>query len=436
MRVNWFSPLPPSQTGIAEYSVQVLEALSRRARVIIWTDQAEWDPRLADFGEIRQFDACPDWAEMNKAEATFYNIGNNVEFHARIWEISRRHAGIVILHDTHLQHLFAALYKRVWRRPDDFCTVMRRHHGEEGQRAAEGFLRGEMTTVELSDQFPLTSLALENSLGALVHVSSEVDWVARLSRLPVTYAPLPYAADTTDGVAKAAPARPKSDGSPYRVVMFGFVGPNRRLDAILQAMQGLECRDELRLDVYGTVHDMASRQRQLQRIGLSKLVTLHGFVSDSVLDAALSSAHLAINLRYPSMGEASWTQLRQWRHALPSLVTRTGWYATLSEKAVSFVRPACEVRDIRRHLQRFLENPAAFARQGKEGLRILREEHAPDSYAAALLEIARQAERVRGRANSFRLVERTGEILGQWSAVHGEPVLVGRIVNELRRMAG
>ena len=35
---------------------------------------------------------------------------------------------------------------------------------------------------------------------------------------------------------------------------------------------------------------------------------------------------LLINLRYPTMGEASLSQLRIWRHALPSMVTQVGWH--------------------------------------------------------------------------------------------------------------
>ena len=73
----------------------------------------------------------------------------------------------------------------------------------------------------------------------------------------------------------------------------------------------------------------------------------HGFTSEKKLDEALSQAHLAINLRYPTMGEA-WSQLRIWAHASQS-GSQVGWYATLPPDTVRFVRPDTnEVADIQK----------------------------------------------------------------------------------------
>ena len=84
------------------------------------------------------------------------------------------------------------------------------------------------------------------------------------------------------------------------------------------------------------------RQR-IATLELKDTVKVHGYAPAADLDGALSTAGLAINLRYPTMGEASASQLRIWEHALPSLVTRVGWYASLPEDAVAHVRPENEV---------------------------------------------------------------------------------------------
>ncbi len=95
------------------------------------------------------------------------------------------------------------------------------------------------------------------------------------------------------------------------------------------------------------------------------MVTLHGFVPAEDLEAALTSAHLAINLRFPTMGEASVSQLQIWDHALPSLVTRVGWYATLPQETVAFVRPEHEITDIQAHLHAFVDDPGRYAHMGR-----------------------------------------------------------------------
>ena len=39
MRLNWFSPLPPARTEIANYTVRLLPALCASCDVTLWTDQ-------------------------------------------------------------------------------------------------------------------------------------------------------------------------------------------------------------------------------------------------------------------------------------------------------------------------------------------------------------------------------------------------------------
>ena len=46
MKLNWFSPLPPAKTGIADYTLGLLPALSKQAEVVLWTDQSSWDRAL------------------------------------------------------------------------------------------------------------------------------------------------------------------------------------------------------------------------------------------------------------------------------------------------------------------------------------------------------------------------------------------------------
>ena len=65
------------------------------------------------------------------------------------------------------------------------------------------------------------------------------------------------------------------------------------------------------------------------------------------------------------MGEASVSQLQIWDHALPSLVTKVGWYACLPAETVAFVRPDHEIIDIHAHLRAFLSEPWRYAQMGE-----------------------------------------------------------------------
>lgn len=412
MRLNWFSPLPPARTGIADYTARVLPTLRGRADLVVWTDQKAWDPKLEDVAEVRHYDLeRMPWMELNRGDMSIYHMGNDPAFHGNLWQVSCRHPGVIVLHDLCLQGLFAGLYREHWHDRDGYIDTMERLYGGLARRDAEAFWDGRLTIAYLNAHYPLTALAVENALGVLVHWRDGVQEVTQDTPCPVVYAPLPYAASPRLTQRGAAAARMDAEGSPYRIIAFGHMHVNRRLDAILGALAGLPEKDRFRLHIYGRLWDEGHVRHQIHALGLDEVVTVHGFVPEDELEAALAAAHLAVNLRYPTMGEASVSQLQLFDHALPTLVTQVGWYAGLPANAVAFVRPDHEIEDIRGHLRAFVADPARYAAMGECGRCLLEAEHRPEVYVQALVDLVSLAERWRSYAavrETYRRV--TGEL--------------------------
>ena len=139
MKINWFCPLPPARTSIADdYLVGILPSLSKQCELTLWTDQGNWDRNLESsqqFGAtIRSELVGPTCIS---ADVTFYNIGNNHLFHASIWQVSRRHPGIVVLHDLRVHNFFDSLYRGQWRDVAGYLAQMKRYYGEQGLRDGE-----------------------------------------------------------------------------------------------------------------------------------------------------------------------------------------------------------------------------------------------------------------------------------------------------------
>jgi SAM-dependent methyltransferase len=201
--------------------------------------------------------------------------------------------------------------------------------------------------------------------------------------------------------------------------MFGYIHVNRRLDAVLEAFAGLPERDRFRLAIYGQIWDSDRVRARIKSLRLQALVTLPGFVPEMELNDALASAHLAINLRHPTMGEASGSQLRIWDHALPSLVTPRGWYKNLPHDAVAFVPPEHEIAAIQTHLRTFLANPERFARMGEQGRRFLEEYHTPEAYAQAAVDLAAAAQCFRPYAAARELANRVDAEMRVWASQSG-----------------
>lgn len=418
MKINWFSPLPPASTDIAHYTARVLPALSERASVTLWTDRTGWDTGLEKFARVRRYNSrrmnC--WADIQRGDISIYHIGNNPLFHGATWQVSRGHSGVVVLHDFRLHHFFDGIYRVERRDLNQYLALMQFYYGEAGGRDALECFKTDARNIDyMAQEYPLTRLAIENALGVVVHTRDAFDDLRQDRACPVAHLPLPFAApprltradDSDKSVRRAT-------DSPRRLIVFGYIGRNRRLDALLKALAQFDEREKFHLDVYGELLESKPVHALIRSLNLKQLVTLHGFVPEKELDAALAAAHLAINLRFPTMGEASGSQLRIWAHALPSLVTEVGWYAQLPADTVARVRPDYEIEDIQKRFRDFLSDPARFAKMGERGRRILEQEHAPELYAQAMLDFAVKAQGFRPHAASYKLAERAGRLMSDW----------------------
>ncbi len=384
MKLNWFSPLPPALTGIAEYTANLLPCLCSKAEVTLWTDQDTWDAALERHCEVRRFHcASVPWKDVNRADLSVFHLGNNRDFHDRIWQVSRMHAGAVVVHDLRLQDFFWGALSRKPGGPSEYIALMDHVYGAAGASAARQFVDGTQTLDSLILSFPLTEAVVENALGVVVHTQGGFNLVSSHTQASLAYLPLPYPAapDATFQAWNRRRNRPAR--APFQLVVLGHIGPNRRIISLLQALGSLPAKNDFRLQVYGIVWDEAHVRDKIREYGVEQLVTLHGFTPQ--LDDAIADADLAINLRFPSMGEASGSQLQLWDHALPSIVTRTGWYAELPEAAVSFVEIDREIEDLRQHLGAFSRDPEAFAKMGENGRAALIAQHSPAMFVEGLM---------------------------------------------------
>ncbi len=433
MRLNWLSPLPAAETGIAEYVWQVLPFLKEQAEITLWTQQTEWHAGLEDHAVVKTFPADDFWRSLNEADMTIYHIGNNAFFHADIWQISGHHPGVVILHDLRLHHFFAGIFLDYWKDPGGYREIMRKYYGNKGARAADSRARGECTDDDLASGFPLSELAVETALGVMVHTRDAYESLSTRRRWPLTLAPLPYSLPTEH---IGEPSSAKQEGTALRLLAFGHLWPNRRLDSLLIAFSQLEAKEHYRLDLYGRLWDERHISEVCTGLGIDQLVRFHGFVSEQELHRALAAADLVINLRCPSMGEASLSQLVIWSHALPSLVTRVGWYSELPERVVGFVRREREIEDLKKHLESLRAEPAVWAAMGERGRRHLEQHHDPRQYARRLIELASEAVSFRSNAAALRLSRSIGSKLGFCTDPRARDLLARRSAEEILWLFG
>ncbi len=431
LKINWFSPLPPVRSGIAHYALQVLPVIAAHHEVVLWTDQDQVAPEVHRIARVARYDAAaPPWRELNNSTVSIYHLGNHPEFHGGIWRISAQQPGIVVLHDLCLQDFFFMLSVHYGKDRAGYLAAMERWYGEEGRQAGEAFCAGGISAESMALQFPLTREAVSGALGVITHSSQALEQLHETPAGPIAALDFPDAAAAEARHRAWVAARSAAPGPPYRLLVFGYLGRNRRLGPLLEALAGIDEREQFRLDICGQLWDEGHVRAQIEQLRLGSIVNLHGFLPEEQVEQKLGTAHLAINLRYPSMGEASLSQLQFWDYGLPTLVTRTGWYTSLPEEAVASVRPEHEVADIRRHLRAFLADPEAFRAMGECGWRSL-DRHGPARYVEAMAQFASEALQASAQASALSLARRVGNDLTKWLHPDASQYLLERASREI-----
>jgi len=303
VRVAYFSPMPPSRSGIADYSALLLSALRRRI-----------DVRVAR----RRLPL------LRRTDVALYHVGNDPDVHGWIVKALRRRRGLVVLHDFVLHHLVAGM---TLARGDAvaYAAAMERDSGAEGLALARQVASG--TAVPpwetRADEFPLVHEVLDHADGVVVHSRyvaervREEGFEGRVWRIPMPVWPAPPVAAASLG------------GSPV-FGTFGHVNPSKRLPQLLEAFARLlDHRPGARLVIAGAVAPSSPLEARVEELGLGDAVVRTGYVDEPRLWSLMAGCDAVVALRFPTMGETSAAALRALALGRPLVVSDVGWFAEL-----------------------------------------------------------------------------------------------------------
>ncbi len=374
LNLHWASPLPPQPTDIAAFTARLMPHLAARAELTLWAPD-DGDLPAIDGMTPRPFTEPVDWRALNRADAVVWNLGNDARFHGAFLRAARLFPGIVILHDANLLEAVLQAYDHRLA-----LAEVEREHGSAARAIAQSILSGRGHAAREAGAAPMIRLMLRSALMGVVHSDRLAAALAEDPEMPPILAlDLPYPA------APSAKKESRPQAAARRLIVFGYLAANRRLPDIVDALGCYPRRDRFHLDIYGVLQDRVALEAGLIRNRMHEQVTVQGYVDDDALDNAIAGADLAINLRRPTLGEASGAQLRIWNQATASLVTNDGWYADLPDDCVLKADPDNERGAIHRALDLALDQPERLQALGDAGRGRLMQHHRPEMYADALL---------------------------------------------------
>lgn len=381
-RVAVCTPLPPSQSGIAQYSGELLPVLARDLDLDVFLpDDAPLPEPTSGWSTARRLHEFP--ALRARYDATVYQVGNNPA-HAAILALAEQQPGICVLHDIVLQHL--QLWRALHEGPAALAAYQREmaeHYGEAGRDAAANLLRNHPPTAPLS-AFPLCERVVERSQAVIVHSDYAREQLLRYCpTAPVTVVPqgVPLPPEANRAAARAALALPDDA---FIVVALGNLIPEKRLEVALRAFArasfGLPAT---RFVIAGAPSPHYSPAGFVRAHGLDPIVLQLGPVDTTTFEALLVAADACVNLRWPTGGETSASLLRMLAAGRPTLVTDAGSFAELPDDAcVKIPLGAGEESALVRALLRLAHEPAWAATLGRQARAFIAREHTLERAAA------------------------------------------------------
>lgn len=319
-RVGQVSPWPPQQSGIADYSAQLLPHLARHADVTLYLEPPAEAGDLPAGVTVERLDRLAD--DLPKLDAVVYHIGNNTDFHTEAYRLAWRHPGIVVLHDFNI-HPFVARAFLGTAEEEFYAAALVEGYGEEGRRHYEvARLTGKYDVWG----FPLSHALARRSRAIIVHNQ----WTKQqLEAHGIEHVHLiPHGATVrreTRAAARATLAEQfglRDDG--FLVASLGFATAPKRIPKILEAVRGLLDKGyPIQFVIGGQVIDDVAFEiaRTVATLGLAGNVTVTGYLSDRDFDHLIEASDVIVNLRCPSMGESSGTLLKALAHGKPCIVS-------------------------------------------------------------------------------------------------------------------
>lgn len=386
-KLAYFSPVPPAQSGIADYSAELLPELAAHYDIEIIADQNQVsDPWISANFPVRDL----AWFEQHaqRFERVVYNFGNSM-FHEYMLDAMEKYPGVVVLHDFYHSGLIAHLdltgkRKGIWE------TELFQAHG---YAALHKKLRANDVT-QIIWEYPCNRLVIERALGIIVHsayskqlakkwygTQAASDW-----RLIQHLRVLPHQLDRRRSRAKLG-----FQENDFLICSFGILGPTKLNHLLLRAWLDSSLRSDANCHlVFVGKNDGGEYGAELletiKKANLGERVKITGFADIDLFRDYLQAADMAVQLRGISRGETSGTVLDCLAYGLPTIINKNGSMAELPDDPLFKLDDDVDVEILSDMLERLRSDESLRLEYARRARNHIATQHAPNQIAVEYCE--------------------------------------------------
>lgn len=215
-RLIVISPLPPAKSGIADYTVALLEELKHfyEITVVCENDDALNTMNVKNFKTI----LARDYLECgNASDRHLYHFGNSF-YHVWMAPLLERYPGVVVLHD-----IFLGGYMHAKLRNEGVTPIIKALFEEEGYKAISTYMKSDLQKVLF--QYPMHKKIIDQSDSIIIH-SAYARTLLPLSK-HIYHVPFPKAIPLDSLQPSEAKQQLNIPPDTFLVCSFGFIGATK-----------------------------------------------------------------------------------------------------------------------------------------------------------------------------------------------------------------
>lgn len=326
-RIAMFTPLPPIESGISDYSVDILSQLVGYFEIDVYIDDYKTDFKM-DGVEVYPFKYFAK--NLKKYDRIIYQVGNSL-FHEYMFSFIKKYPGIVVLHDYNLRNVLEAscLYKK--QEIDAFEKNVREDYDEE---ITKEYL--EHLNTAYAQRFEINGFVVNYAERIIVHslyakkkllereISRDIDVIPH-------YCVIEKKADYKGARVKLGVAEEE-----LIFAAFGHIHETKRILPALAAFGEIYRKvPDAKFYLVGKMaNELQERfEEVVNRYGIRENVIVTGYVTLEEFEQYMDAADICLNLRYPYNGESSGSFMRLLGKGKCTIINRIGSFAEVPEEA-------------------------------------------------------------------------------------------------------
>lgn len=359
-KIAYFSPLPPKKSGIANYNAALVPFLSKYWDIDFFIDDYDCiDDFLISNFDIFSFADFDELNSVKKYDSIIYHFGNSNN-HIYMFDMIKKHPGIVVLHDTFLSGVVYWMTARLGK-IDEFVDEVIYSHGEHGQKLVNKAKKNLISWDELIWNLQINKRILDNATKIIVHSNWDKENITKLyPQLDSKISVIPLCTKIRESYNKnATKTKLGFSKDDFVICTFGFVVSTKKIDSILKnSHKFLKKHANAKLAIVGDLEDQYGEivKKISKDLGIEDKVIFTDHVSEERYGQYLDICDVCIQLRKNFRGGGSLTVNQALGAGLTTIISDEGPFKEYPDHTVIKLNPSDE-KNLSDILENLYENP-------------------------------------------------------------------------------